>query len=121
MAASSDRGAAVMDRRESRLTPKQLIEATRGVLAAVRNGDGPAAASTIKYRMILQFDGFERVVEGEYPEKSDIETPDYKALHTELIMAVVRRYPGETRHQTALRYIQQAEAPKHDDNRAAQS
>ena len=29
--------------------------------------------------------------------------------YLELIMAVARKHPGETRHQTALRYIQEAE------------
>lgn len=29
--------------------------------------------------------------------------------YAELIMAVARKFPGETRHQTALRYIQEAE------------
>ena len=29
--------------------------------------------------------------------------------YTELIMAVESKYPGETRHQTALRYIRRAE------------
>lgn len=35
--------------------------------------------------------------------------PDYKALYLELLNAVVMKYRGETRHGTALRYIQQAE------------
>jgi len=29
--------------------------------------------------------------------------------YNELIMAVARKFPGETRHQTALRYIKEAE------------
>ncbi len=29
--------------------------------------------------------------------------------YNELLMAVARKFPGETRHQTALRYIQEAE------------
>lgn len=36
------------------------------------------------------------------------EDPRYQ----ELIMAVSKKYPGETRHETALRYIRQAEEPK---------
>lgn len=32
------------------------------------------------------------------------------ALYYELLFAVCKKYPGETRHQTALRYIRQAEA-----------
>lgn len=32
-----------------------------------------------------------------------------RKLYNELLYAVARKYPGETRHQTALRYIQQAE------------
>jgi len=33
-----------------------------------------------------------------------------KGDYNELILAVSRKFPGETRHQTALRYIQQAES-----------
>lgn len=32
-----------------------------------------------------------------------------KEDYNELIMAVVRKFPNETRHQTALRYIREAE------------
>lgn len=34
---------------------------------------------------------------------------DYKALYHELLFAVESKWPNETRHQTALRYIQRAE------------
>ena len=34
---------------------------------------------------------------------------DYKALYHELIYAVASKYPNESRHQTALRYITRAE------------
>lgn len=34
-----------------------------------------------------------------------------REAYNELIMAVGKKHPGETRHQTALRYIQQAERP----------
>jgi len=40
------------------------------------------------------------------------------ALYNELLLAVCKKHPGETRHQTALRYIQQAEAQQ--DNPAQQ-
>ncbi len=33
-----------------------------------------------------------------------------ESQYNELIMAVARKFPGETRHQTALRYIQNAES-----------
>ena len=57
------------------------------------------------------------------------EETDWSKLYHELLYAVGNKYPGETRHQTALRYIQNAErgsnqcdansaAPK-DDNEAA--
>lgn len=35
--------------------------------------------------------------------------PMVKALYLELIYAVARKFPGETRHDTALRYIREAE------------
>jgi len=34
-----------------------------------------------------------------------------RGLYEELLFAVGHKHPGETRHQTALRYIQRAEAP----------
>lgn len=38
------------------------------------------------------------------------EPQDVQAKYNELLYAVGKKYPGETRHQTALRYIQRAEA-----------
>ena len=35
--------------------------------------------------------------------------PNWSDLYHELLYAVGNKHPGETRHQTALRYIQQAE------------
>lgn len=35
-----------------------------------------------------------------------------------LLMAVERKYPGETRYQTAMRYIKQMEAPSTDAGQA---
>lgn len=35
---------------------------------------------------------------------------DVRIQHSELIMAVACKFPGETRHQTALRYIQERES-----------
>jgi len=39
-----------------------------------------------------------------------VELDDAEAKYQELIMAVAKKYPGESRHETALRYIMQAEA-----------
>lgn len=33
-----------------------------------------------------------------------------KSMYHELLMAVARKFPGETRHETALRYIREKEA-----------
>jgi hypothetical protein len=35
-----------------------------------------------------------------------------RGLYEELLFAVGKKYPSETRHQTALRYIRRAEAPR---------
>lgn len=43
---------------------------------------------------------------------------DYKALYHELLYQVGKKWEGETRHQTALRYIVQAEAPRASDSQA---
>ena len=36
---------------------------------------------------------------------------DYKLLYFELIMQVAKKFPGETRHETALRYIVECQIP----------
>jgi hypothetical protein len=36
-------------------------------------------------------------------------SPDFKALYYELLLAVGHKYPGESRHETAMRYIRRAE------------
>lgn len=58
--------------------------------------------------------------QGKEAERPESEQPadDYKFLYMELLLAVGKKWPGETRHQTALRYIQRAEQP--GDNRPAQ-
>lgn len=38
--------------------------------------------------------------------------------YNELLMAVGKKYPGETRHETALRYIRQAEMCEPNSARA---
>lgn len=44
---------------------------------------------------------------------------DTTRRYHDLILAVGKTYPGETRHKTALRYIRKAEEPTVDDLRAA--
>lgn len=41
--------------------------------------------------------------------KAEKENEELRTKYAELIFAVQNAYPGETRHQTALRYIQRAE------------
>lgn len=38
--------------------------------------------------------------------------PDYEALYHELLFAVGNKYSNESRHETALRYIRNAERPE---------
>jgi len=40
----------------------------------------------------------------------NIQSPDFEKLYNELLYAVARKFPGESRHATALRYIREAEA-----------
>ena len=37
------------------------------------------------------------------------DTTDYKELYLSLIYLIQNKHPGETRHETAARYIRQAE------------
>lgn len=49
---------------------------------------------------------------GAAEEKTDAEELSrLRMLYDELLMAVGNKYPGETRHETALRYIRTAEIP----------
>ena len=48
---------------------------------------------------------------------SETETT-FKDLYFELLYAVANKYPGEDRHATALRYIQQAERQDHRADQA---
>ncbi|HAR37923.1 MAG TPA: hypothetical protein DCS09_04735 [Porphyromonadaceae bacterium] len=41
--------------------------------------------------------------------RSEADCDELQRKYNELVMAVSRKFPGETRHQTALRYIRQAE------------
>lgn len=45
----------------------------------------------------------------EIPDNSSKTSLDYEALYFDLLMAVGNKHQGETRHQTAKRYIEQAE------------
>lgn len=47
------------------------------------------------------------------------ENAELRRKYNELIMHVGNKYPGESRHETVLRYITQAETTK--DNRAQQT
>ena len=44
------------------------------------------------------------------PETSSEGEQNYEALYHELLFAVAKKFPGESRHDTALRYIRQSEA-----------
>lgn len=82
------------------LTEQQLAEAIR---QAISSGD------FVKY---LAGDGRQQVV---YIPGRGMD--ELKAKYSELIYAVEKAYPGETRHETALRYILEAEK---QDNEPAQ-
>lgn len=87
--------------------------------------DGEAEAKTInqifeefmeKKTKHQRMEEFER--DGPMELQSSIMAPEnhatdqfvnYKKLYNELIGAVVRKFPGESRHETALRYITEAE------------
>jgi hypothetical protein len=47
-----------------------------------------------------------------HPQPATDKAEDYKAKYLELIMQVGNKHPGESRHETALRYIKRAEEPK---------
>ena len=53
-----------------------------------------------------------------YTHSAPIPTPSQEEAYKELIYAVARKFPNETRHQTALRYIMQAEEQSNDAGKA---
>jgi hypothetical protein len=53
---------------------------------------------------------FKRIGQGMAERDADIAS--LRGLYEELLYAVGKKHPGETRHQTALRYIQLAEKPR---------
>ena len=46
------------------------------------------------------------------PKPARTDNRDYAYLYFELLYSVASKYPGETRHETALRYIKEAEQRK---------
>lgn len=76
------------------LTEQQLAEAIRQALLSgdfVRNVLWDGSGQAVVY---VPFRDLERL----------------RGLYNELLMAVASKYPGEDRHDTALRYIQEREA-----------
>ena len=70
--------------------------------------------------------------DGTFPPSDDDEAPDAQEIerqaeeiaalrkdYQELIYAVGNKWPGETRHQTALRYIYNAEHQEHGPSQRA--
>ena len=77
------------------LTEQQLAEAIRQAIAAgdfMRNVVRDGSAQSVTY----------------LPWR---EVEHLRTLYNELLYAVVRKYEGETRHETALRYIRECENP----------
>ena len=62
----------------------------------------------------------ERVRAYEQWGKDQAERDALRDLYNELLFAVGNAYPNETRHQTALRYITQAETTAYDAAREVQ-
>lgn len=85
------------------LTGKQLADAIR---QAIQSGD---------FVRNLVTDGRQAVV---YIPWREVES--LRSLYHELLYAVEKKYPGETRHQTALRYIQEAESKESEPNEKGQ-
>lgn len=51
--------------------------------------------------------------------KNNSRKPLTDDLYNELLFAVGKKYPGETRHETALRYIKQAETGSNESAKTA--
>lgn len=67
----------------------------------------------VRYAALLQV-----LVIAPVPQAAPVEV-ERDARYDELIMAVGMKWSGETRHETALRYIRQAERPSGDAAKAA--
>lgn len=64
-----------------------------------------------------KFDAQLANIDGEAPPER---RKSYYELYHELIMEVAKKYPGETRHETARRYIRERETPNPDQVAAAE-
>ena len=62
---------------------------------------------TLKYIAELELELAKNKAEAALPEGGDAR--DYKEMWLDLIMQVGNKYPGESRHETAKRYILRAE------------
>jgi hypothetical protein len=76
--------------------------------------------------MIYLFQDFARAIEAAVLARQSVPddvakdaAQDYKRLYEELLYAVAMKYHGETRHQTALKYIRHAEDQSLDAARDA--
>ena len=76
------------------LTEQQLAEAFR---QAIASGD---------FMRNVVSDGRQAVIYLPWREAEHL-----RGLYNELLYAVARKYEGESRHETALRYIREAESP----------
>lgn len=57
----------------------------------------------------------EKLENSPFGKKPGLQDEDYKGLYHDLIMQVGDKHPNETRHETAKRYIRQAEEYVGDD------
>lgn len=88
-----------------KFTENQLVDLLRQLL---QSGD------IIKY--VCQSDNSQALVYLPFSEKQRVE-----ALYYELLYAVSKKWEGETRHETALRYILEAEGTSHKLNQSKKS
>lgn len=104
-------GAAPSPRAEGSTDEQQMRESVAQYLAELR--DAPIGQTdrirSLRGRIVT----LACILFGEPPAGTEpaAQPPSVEARYWELLYAVSRKHPGESRHETALRYIQQAEQP----------
>jgi hypothetical protein len=98
--------------------PSELFAALEGLYALVR-GECPSLLedNIDASRAQVALDRYRSIVGGASPAPGWQD--DYKALYHELLYEVVKKHPGESRHQTAKRYIREHETPSDHQAKAA--
>lgn len=103
---------ALHKRHYSEVTDWELCDTVPGMITQIDNMAAGMSNDLEDYR-----EKYRELLQAVANSMKSEDESSHKFLYYELLMAVHNKWPNETRHETALRYIQQAET---SDNKCAQ-